>query len=282
MTKSAIDTGLGKFFGTPGPAISSASLYVSISRHSASDNIDTHTHERPYLSFVLKGEYSERLGRREVNCLPLTARFHPAGEEHSNRFGQRGGCLLNIELGTEWSESVLRITAAAKKPMLVDSVVWIGVRVADECRRGAPDSVLAVECLAGALLDECERSIRIDRGAERHGALRRAIELIESELGDSLSLPRIAAVAGLHPTHFARTFRRLTGRTVCDYVRERRITRAQRKLTRGEGRSLSAIAAETGFADHAHFTRSFRAVTGEPPSVYRTRVETLRSTAALI
>jgi AraC family transcriptional regulator len=272
----------GRFFGTPGPALAGDSLHVSIARHSARDRIATHTHERPYVSFVLKGDYSERVGVRELDCVPLTARFHPPGEEHSNQFGERGGCLLNIELGVEWSESVSRLTAAANRPMIVDSVVWIGVRLADECRRRQPDAVLAIECLAASLLSGFECRARVERGAERHLALRRAMDMIDAEITHPLSLPRIAAVAGLHPTHFARTFRRLTGRTVCDYVRERRVNRAQRELTTGKQQSLSAIAAELGFADHAHFTRCFRAVTGEPPSIYRTRVTSLRSTGALI
>jgi AraC family transcriptional regulator len=273
---------LGRFFGTPGPVLSGGSVHVSISRYSSHDSIGTHAHERPYLSFVLKGDYSERVGRRQIDCVPLTARFHPAGEEHSNRFGQRGGCLLNIELAAEWSESVARLSACVDRPSLVDSVVWIGLRVAEECVRGEADAPLAIECLAAALLDECERRATADRGAERHRGVRRAMELIDDELDRPLSLPRIAAVAGLHPTHFARTFRRLTGRTVCDFVRDRRVARAQRALTDGDASSLSAIAAEIGFADHAHFTRTFRAATGEPPSAYRARVRRLRSQAALI
>jgi AraC-like DNA-binding protein len=235
-----------------------------------------HTHTRPYLSFVLCGDYSERTARREIHCVALTARFHPWGEQHADRFGGNGGYVLNIELDETWAESLARLPGSSEPPMLIDSAAWIGFRAADECQRGRAGAGLIIESLAATLLDECERHARVDRAGASRAALRRAVDLIEAELASPLTLPRIAQAAGLHPTHFARSFRRLTGRTVGDYIRHRRIARAQADLAKEGRRTISSIAMGAGFADHAHLSRCFRQLTGEPPSVYRARATRMR------
>jgi AraC-like DNA-binding protein len=272
----------GEFFGTPGALLSGHGVHVSICHYASSARIGAHSHERPYFSFVLKGGYTECVGRREIDCAPLTARFHPAGEEHSNRFGPSGGALLNVELDADWLESVRELTASTHPPAVVDSAVFIGVTMADRCVAGVDNGLLAIEDLTTSLLDQFERRDKVDGTRHRHPGVRRAMDFIDAELCGRLSLTRIAAAAGLHPTHFARIFRRYTGLTVYEYVRHRRLIRAEHDLTNSEGQSLSMVAAENGFADHAHFTRTFKSMTGETPSSYRARVRRLRSAAALI
>ncbi|EDY16394.1 transcriptional regulator, AraC family [Chthoniobacter flavus Ellin428] len=47
-----------------------------------------------------------------------------------------------------------------------------------------------------------------------------------------------------------------------------RVEAASRKLADTD-KTIAAVAVECGFYDHAHFTRSFHAVTGISPSRYR-------------
>jgi transcriptional regulator GlxA family with amidase domain len=68
--------------------------------------------------------------------------------------------------------------------------------------------------------------------------------------------------------HLARTFRSVFGCTVGEYVRAARLSRAAGLLRSGK-KSVSAIAAEVGFADHAHLTRNFSGVYGRSPTDYR-------------
>jgi AraC-like DNA-binding protein len=52
-------------------------------------------------------------------------------------------------------------------------------------------------------------------------------------------------------------------------LRRYRLQDAAAAIDAGEGPDLAALAAELGFADQAHLTRSFTQVIGVPPSVYR-------------
>lgn len=70
----------------------------------------------------------------------------------------------------------------------------------------------------------------------------------------------------MHPVYLARLFRRSFGTSMGQYLRRRRIRVVIGRL--GGGGSLSTVAHETGFADHPHMCRAFRAETGMTPSAY--------------
>lgn len=84
---------------------------------------------------------------------------------------------------------------------------------------------------------------------------------------DSLSVVGLAARVGCSPHNLSPVFRRLTGRTISQYRTELRITYALDRLgdQHHGASSLAQIAVETGFADHAHLTRTIRAATGTTP-----------------
>lgn len=63
--------------------------------------------------------------------------------------------------------------------------------------------------------------------------------------------------------HTIRTFRRATGLTPGAYLRQLRVQKSRRWLTRGD--SLADIALALGFADQAHFSRAFKQVYGVTP-----------------
>ena len=267
--------GPGEFFGVRRSAMSGETVEVTLSHYGARANIGLHSHVRPYLSFVLHGDYREHVGCRQLDCAVLAARFHPAGEEHADQFGRGGGVLLNIELGEQWAESVARLHSHEDTPLLLDSAAYIAYRAAEECYRGEPDAYLTVESLTAELLTACETHAGVRARINGRSALRRAMDYIEDGLSCPLSLPTIASQARLHPSHFARSFRQATGRTVGQYVRHRRLVRAQRLLVSRPQVSISMIAAECGFYDHAHLAHCFVRDTGETPSAFRARAKGL-------
>lgn len=93
---------------------------------------------------------------------------------------------------------------------------------------------------------------------------------------DGLSVVDLAARVGCSPHHLSRVFRRLTGRTISQYRTELRVTHALDRLGDQDhgASSLAQIAAETGFADHAHLTRTIRRTVGTTPHVLRAALET--------
>ncbi len=98
--------------------------------------------------------------------------------------------------------------------------------------------------------------------------VQRAIEHIEQNLSDSLTLETIAEHANTSTFHFARQFRAVMGISVRRYIILRRIEVAQRLISHTD-QSLAEIAYTTGFSSQSHMTSVFRRFTGRTPGTYR-------------
>jgi len=93
------------------------------------------------------------------------------------------------------------------------------------------------------------------------------VEYIHEHLGHSLTIAELAAVAGMSPYHFARSFKQSTGLSPHQYVLWTRVERAKSLLLSSE-EPLSSLATRLGFADQSHFTRSFKRSTGVTPQAF--------------
>jgi AraC-like DNA-binding protein len=78
-----------------------------------------------------------------------------------------------------------------------------------------------------------------------------------------VSLAALSSVAGLSRFELVRRFRRHTGFTPHAFQTNLRIAHARDMLNRGEAAAL--VAAQCGFADQAHLTRTFKRAVGVTP-----------------
>jgi AraC-like DNA-binding protein len=96
--------------------------------------------------------------------------------------------------------------------------------------------------------------------------VRRVREIMLSE--PSLGVIELGRRAGYSPHHLSRVFGRVTGSSISGYRNRIRVSRALDRIAQGET-SLAALACDLGFSDHAHLTRTIRAVTGHTPTACR-------------
>jgi transcriptional regulator GlxA family with amidase domain len=83
------------------------------------------------------------------------------------------------------------------------------------------------------------------------------------------SLREIADEVGVHPVYLCRAFFDHLGFTFGQYIRHLRVLRGWQLLVTGHDGKMSEIAAEAGFADESHFSRTFKQAYGAPPARYR-------------
>jgi len=102
------------------------------------------------------------------------------------------------------------------------------------------------------------------RGGLSPAARRRVLALIDAQLDAQLSIDTLAREAGLSPAHFARAFKQTLGEAPHRFLLSRRLERARHLIERC-GAQLSDVAARSGFADQAHFTRHFKRQFGVTP-----------------
>ena len=96
--------------------------------------------------------------------------------------------------------------------------------------------------------------------------VRRAMEYIRAQLGDSITLADLAAHADLDKFHLCRAFRTQIGLPPHTYLTHLRIARAKELLLRGV--RASDVAPLVGLYDQAQLTRHFRRLVGTTPARY--------------
>jgi len=82
------------------------------------------------------------------------------------------------------------------------------------------------------------------------------------------TLAALAGLAGASAYHLARVFREEVGATLHDYLTRARLASALDRVLDADA-DLSAIAFDSGFASHSHFSARFRAMFGLAPSELR-------------
>ncbi len=91
---------------------------------------------------------------------------------------------------------------------------------------------------------------------------------IETNLREDLSVSSLARHFNYSEQHVYRLVREITGQSLGEYVRNKRIEHAKMLLISTE-MSVTQIAGEVGIDDAAYFCRIFRTITGETPTSYR-------------
>ena len=117
-----------------------------------------------------------------------------------------------------------------------------------------------------------EKHSRTTAGAaRRHRDLTEAAKLaINENLGALPGLGDLARDLACSPFHLSRTFHQTAGMSLRRYITRLRASVAAERLAAGAS-DLTELALDLGFADHSHFTNTFRREWGLSPSRFRAR-----------
>lgn len=146
----------------------------------------------------------------------------------------------------------------------------------------------AEQALLLALLAAIERDCGSHQGASslhtratieetvelRDHNMRRALQYIDANLRQPLTVPEIAAQAFVSPTQLNRLFHAALGVSVKDYLTSRKMALAQTLLSQTEF-SIRDISAAVGYTRQNYFSRVFAKTTRQTPAEYRRRAQTI-------
>lgn len=122
--------------------------------------------------------------------------------------------------------------------------------------------------LLESVLGERLPAIRRHRPRRAQAELSAAVADELRRANGSFTLSELAHRVGCSTFHLSRTFRAATGMTLSRYRMNLRVNEVVHLLDQGAD-DLTRIAADCGFADHSHMTRSVVACLGDPPSRIR-------------
>jgi len=244
----------GETFGT---VITGPASGATLSLHAPDGRLPAHEHAGAYVCVVLSGGFLETGRRADAERRAGEAIVHPCGERHADAFGAQGALCLNLHLGDAEAQPQSR----RAEPELISAVH----RLAAEIARGGKGDRLDVQALSAEIVD---RLARPDPRGAACGGVERVLAALDEAPAHDWSLSALAEIAGRHPTHLARAFRRRTGMTLGAYRRRRRLTALSLDLRLGRG-PLADLALEHGYADQAHMSREFRGFAGLSPAAWR-------------
>ena len=208
---------------------------------SAGQRFARHRHDFPYAAVVLAGAYREAGSGGRFRVASGEAMFHDAFDAHLNCVEPTGAVILNIPLKSCPAQRAHFSVAD------VDAIAAIAER----------DPAAAGQELLNSLLEPLPQSGDWP-------------DLLAADLRRNavVSLELWSAHHGLTPHSLSRGFRSAFGVTPKRFGLESKAHAAFRHIRTG-ATPLSAIAAEAGFSDQAHMTRTIADLTGNPPSHWR-------------
>jgi AraC family transcriptional regulator len=218
-----------------------------------------------YLALVLAGAMQKRFSTKAWLLRRDSLATLPRGAGHATDFGIKPTHVLTIYPCTPQAATLFERFLRERRQTSAPAAAVLGRRIA--CELTAPDasSGLAVEGLVLQLLAMGQREATPSPSAS--GWLATVVEVLHEQAPRVPALSELAAEAGVHPGHLARSFRRALGVTVCEYSRRLRLEWAAAALE-GDA-TLAQVALDAGFADQSHFTRAFRSHSGVTPGRYR-------------
>lgn len=182
--------------------------------------------------------------------------------------------------GTGWAVGAL-LRPAAVAALTSDPAALVD----DETVIDAPDLAEAVDAAMRSGPGRRERAVLAfsdwlaRRGGRIDEAAAQANAFVEVLMGDDAvdSVEEAATRLAVSVRTLQRLGHRYVGVSPTAMIRRRRLQEAAERLRLDPGLDLSRLAAELGYADHAHLTRDFRRILGIAPTTYRAGTDPGRS-----
>jgi AraC family transcriptional regulator len=204
----------------------------------------------------------------------------PAGQPHSIRCVKQSD-LIVIELDAEFFAEKVNGASGREPPVVVARPAALdfflreaGNAIKRELRMPKAAGRAYFESLAGVLAIHLAgnyadpgTAVPVHCGLPPH-KLNRVLAFIDEHLAEAMPVKQLADHVHMSPYHFARMFRRATGRSPHAYITLQRVERAKRLLS-DTNLPLVEVGARVGFQTQAHFTGVFHRYAGVTPRIFR-------------
>ena len=237
--------------------------------HPADQPIRRHTHGSAFYHLTLRGAFNESNARTMVCFPPFTSAFTRSDTTHHGRVASSGTHIFTLEIDAAWMREFLQLQS--EPDSITDcnggALTCLGLRLYHEYQQGAAASPLTRDALVWELLGTAAK-LKQHLASKPPNWWARIIDLLQHEFDRTIRIGDLAREANVHPVYLARVFRRCAGQTPGEWLQRVRVNAACKRLARGDS-NIAEIAAEVGFADQSHLTRTFRRYTQLTPTIFR-------------
>ena len=96
----------------------------------------------------------------------------------------------------------------------------------------------------------------------------KAREYVLQHVMDKISLSDVASYACVSPSYMSKSFKRVMGISLVDYINTMKVEKAKEMMQEGKNDRIADIAMSLGFNNIYYFSKVFRKIEGCPPSEY--------------
>ncbi len=242
----------------PGGLVATDKLIVEPWSYGARAGSERVEHPLLSLCFQAGGMSLLEAGTQRIEARGAHVSLNASGDTERFTIGESGVHGLSVDIPHGWLAR-FGLDAAAVASCLCSQdpdLVLLGRRLYAEVLESDEWSPIVIDSLLIEMLALLARRSRRQRGAVP-GWIQKVERVLREDAARAYSLQDLGNLTGYHPAHVAREFRKWTGKTVGDYTRAVRLTKA-RELMSNPRLTLAEIAQEAGFADQSHLNRVFR------------------------
>lgn len=227
---------------------------------------DWHEHDYHQLIYAIDGP-TQIDSVRGRHVLPAgRAAWIPAGATHRTLVSEAQGASLYFSPDiVAHTDSRVRILTASPlmREMILHATRWpLGASETDPL---AASFLRTLALLCGEWL---ESELPLFLPGSRHPSILRAMDYATADLALA-SLAGAVSAAAMSERSFRRAFERETGMGWQAWLGQARILMAMSLLT--QGRRVTDVAADVGYASLSAFAQAFGKLAGEPPALFRAR-----------
>lgn len=184
----------------------------------------------------------------------------------------------------EFAQNELGIVLAKQQlktvSQLVDSDIAQAARLLLEALNSEMGSAVMFESYARVFLTKLLQKYRLQ--PDEDGAFnrsftsahyKRVLDYVAAHFQEKqVTVEDLAAQTGMSTYHFARLFKQTIGQSPHQFVMHYRVEQARKQLL-DPSQLMVDIALACGFSDQAHFSRTFKQLTGTTPKAYRAQTK---------
>lgn len=130
------------------------------------------------------------------------------------------------------------------------------------------DSISKINDMMPDMLREYFRLVRKHSLVGYSPIVKKTVIIIDSDVSADLSLSSLAETQNISEGYLATVFKKETGKTVTEYIRERRIKHAKHLLSSTDWQ-IQTVALNCGIMDVQYFSKLFKREVGKSPKEYR-------------
>lgn len=258
----------------------------------AQTQVDMHWHKEYEIIYMEKGTFSLSINMKEYEVKAPALAFVSAGDLHSvslNKKDIESAVVFDLEMLSFENYDGLQykiIRPLLEKRLCFPQFISPQHEVWEEAKtlyeslflEGTKKSLSAYLRIKASLYqliaclyehDYLSELKEVNEGdTAKIDVMKRVLTHIRSNYRRKITIEEIAGVAGMNPQYFCRYFKKITGKTVINYLNDFRIRQAQRALLSTDGKIIE-IAGECGYDNMGYFIKRFRQTFGVTPSEYR-------------